>query len=47
MVHWRTDLPLPTFFLDGDFLIDLPIEAFAFLVTFDESVVLAEVVSHT
>lgn len=40
-------MSLPAFLFDRNFRIDSPVEAFAFLVAFDESIVLAEVVAHT
>jgi hypothetical protein len=47
MIDRRADLPLAAFFFDGHVLIDFPIEALAFLVTFDESVVLSKIMAHT
>ena len=46
VVDRRTDLSLSAFLLDRDLRVDSPVEPLAFLVTFDESVVLAEVVSN-
>lgn len=47
MINHRTILPLPTLLLDGHLRIDTPIEAFAFLVALDESIVLSEIVPDT
>jgi hypothetical protein len=46
MVDRRTDLPLPTLFLNRHFWIDSPIEPLPFLVTLHKCIVLAKVVSH-
>jgi hypothetical protein len=47
VIDWRTDLPLPTLFLDGHFRIDPPVESLSFLVTFHECIVLAKIMPHT
>lgn len=40
-------MPLPALLLDGHFWIDAPVEAFAFLIAFDECIVLSKVVPDT
>lgn len=47
MIDHRTVLPLPTLLLDGHLWVDAPIEAFAFLVTLYESIVLSKIVPYT
>lgn len=40
-------MSLPALLLDGDFRVDAPVEAFAFLVTLYEGIMLSQVVSDT
>lgn len=47
LVNLWADLSLSPFLLDGHFWVNPPVEAFAFLVTLDESVVLAKIVPNT
>ena len=47
VVDRRTHLSLPALLLDGDFRVDAPVEAFAFLVTLYEGIMLSQVVSDT
>ena len=47
VVDRRTHLSLPALLLDGDFRVDAPVEALAFLITLYESVVLSQIVPDT
>lgn len=47
MIDRRTDLPLSALLLNGDFRVDAPIEAFAFLITFHERIVLSKIMPNT
>lgn len=44
VANHRTVLPLPALLLNRHLWVDAPIEAFALLVAFDESIVLSEIV---
>src|SRR5690242_13759442 len=47
MIDRRAHLPLPALLLNGHFRVDAPIEAFAFFVALDKSVVLSKVMPDT